>query len=415
MKKIKILTTFVESGMGHISSMEAICNALNETYGSDIELTKSFIMVEDNNKSLIGMEKFMTKQVQNTNKIPYFGRFIFSIIHLLGGHHLLRFFHRYLCRRSFKAGLAAIDKYKPDVVVTNHYFTNLLAVEYKKRHPETVIINYNPDNTLHSFWDNRDGVFIVNNDCALKKAIKYKFKQDNLRLVAPCVRKNVEECALTKQECRQRFHLPEDRFTVTLADGAYMMGRAGRYTKSLLKTDKPITVCLIAGKNDAKRKKFLKLKEKLEAKGSPVRFEVYPFLRDAYVLYGASDIFITKGGPNAVLDSLYMDTPVYINYCPQLMEAATLKFYVKKLKCGDSAKTPGHMRRTVERLCEDSAELGVYHENIAELLARGNGADQIADIIMIEAGKGNTKITPDKTERKRRRKSERESSYVSML
>ena len=83
--KQKILLTYVESGFGHISSMDSIYDALCEKYGDVYDIQKSYILTEDGFKNLVGMNKFVIKQVQNTNKIPYFGRFIFPIISLLCG------------------------------------------------------------------------------------------------------------------------------------------------------------------------------------------------------------------------------------------------------------------------------------------------------------------------------------------
>ena len=157
--KQKILVTYVESGFGHISSMDSIYEMLVEKYGDVYDIQKSFILTEDGYKNLSKMNDFLIKEVQNTNKIPYFGRFVFPFIHLLGGHKLLRFFHRQMAYKSFRQGLEAIKKRSPDIIITNHYFTDLLAVEYKRRiNHDAVVINYNPDPTLHSFWDSRDGI-----------------------------------------------------------------------------------------------------------------------------------------------------------------------------------------------------------------------------------------------------------------
>ena len=88
--KQKILLTFIESGFGHISSMNSVYDALREKYSDYYDIEKSYIMREDGYKSLKWMESFITKQVQNTNGIPGFGKFVFPFIKFLGGHKLLR-------------------------------------------------------------------------------------------------------------------------------------------------------------------------------------------------------------------------------------------------------------------------------------------------------------------------------------
>lgn len=393
--KQKILITFVESGFGHITSMEGICDALVEKYGDKYEIQKSYILTEDGYRNLTRMNGFLIKQVQNTNKIPYLGRFVFPFIRLLGGHKLLRFFHRQMAVKSFKQGLEAIKKRDPDIIITNHYFTELLSVEYKRRiNPDVVIVNYNPDPTLHSFWDNRDGVFIVNTPLAKKTALRYRFKTENLREVAPCVRAQVERNTLSRDELRIKHGLPRDKFTVVVADGGYMMGRGTKFAKKLIKSGLPITLCVITGSNKKRYDEFKRIEEgKSGLKVSPgMTLKTYAFLPDAYELYGAADVFLTKGGPNAVLDSLYMHTPVMINYCPHVIEAGTVKVFVDKCGCGETVFTKGKALRRIEHFIRDRSELDAYEKKIDEFLSRGNGATAVADIIDAEAKKQRDKL-----------------------
>lgn len=382
--KQKILLTYLESGFGHITSMESIYDALNARYSDKYDIVKCNLLREDGNKNLLRLEKFLIAQVENTNKIPLFGKFIFWFIGLLGNHHIMRFFHRQMVPKSFYAGLDALKRRQPDVIVTNHYFTNLLAVEYKRRiAPDVVIINYNPDNTMHAFWDRRDGIFVVNNKYALEKALKYKFKESNLRLVTPCVRKAIAENVLTRAELRQKHDLPQDKFTVVVADGGYMYGRGPKFARALIKKGLPITLCIIAGKNKKRYDEFKAIadgRSRLKV-ADGMTLKVYEFMTDAYELYGAADLFLTKGGPNAVLDSVYMRTPVMIDYCPHLIEEMTAKFFVKMHGCGECAFTKRKALKRITALSKDPAKLDEYRDNIEKLIAEGNGADLIADII----------------------------------
>ncbi len=386
--KQKILMTYVESGFGHISAMDGIYGALKDGYSDKYDIEKSYIMREDGLPHLARLERFLTKQVENTNKIAYFGKFIFAIVNLLGGDHIMRFVHRQLAYKAWREGLEALEKRKPDIIITNHYFTDMLAVEYKlKRDPNVKVINYNPDCTLHTFWDKRDGVFIVNNQKALDKALKYKFKRENLRTVTPCVRKCVENNVFEKSELRDKFGLPQDRFTVVVADGGYMFGRGPKFAKKIIKKGLPVTLCVIAGKNKKRYEEFKAIAEgrsKIKPHGG-TDIRVYEFLDNAYELYGAADVFLTKGGPNAVLDSIYMHTPVMIDFCPHVIEEWTVKIYIDSLGCGETAfKTKKAVKR-IEAMMNDGAILDGYKKNIDEFLKSGNGADAIARIIDVEA------------------------------
>ncbi|MCH5165358.1 MAG: hypothetical protein J1G01_03050 [Clostridiales bacterium] len=388
--KQKVLITYIESGFGHISSMDSISVAFEEKYGDSYDIEKSYILTDDGFTNLEHMNRFLIKETQYTNKIPYFGRIVFPVISLLGGHKVMRFVHRQVAHKSFRQGLEAIRRRKPDIIVTNHYFTDLLAVEYKRRFdPDVVVINYNPDPTLHTFWDRRDGVFVVNNPLAYKKAQKYKFKQENLRLVTPCVRSCVEQNELSREKLREKHGLPQDKFTVVVADGGYMLGRGPRFAKALIKSGLPITLCVIAGKNKKRYDEFCAIAEgKSKLKLSEgMTLKVYEFLENAYELYGAADVFLTKGGPNAVLDSIYMHTPVIINYCPHVMEAGTVKVFINKHGCGETAYSKRKTIKRIRALMKDKTPLDEYERNIESLIAEGNGATAVADIIEQEAAK----------------------------
>lgn len=388
--KQKILLTYVESGFGHISSMDSIYDALIDRYSDVYDIQKSFILTEDGFPNLIKINSFLIKQVQNTNKIPYFGRFIFPFIALLGGHKLLRFFHRQMAHKSFKQGLEALKLRKPNIIISNHYFTDLLAVEYKRRiDPDVVVINYNPDPTLHTFWDRRDGIFIVDNPLAYKKAVKYKFKEENLRLVTPCVRKCIENNTLSREQLREKFDLPQDKFTVVIADGGYMLGRGSKFAKTLIKSRLPITLCVIAGHNKKRYDYFKAIEQgKGKLKVAPgMTFKAYEFLENAYELYGAADVFLTKGGPNAVLDSIYMHTPVMINYCPHVIEAGTVKVFINTHGCGETVYRRSKAVKKIREYIKDKSQLMQYEENIEKLIAEGNGITAVADIVEQEAQK----------------------------
>lgn len=385
-RKPRILITYIESGKGHIMSMRSIEGALRQRYGDKVEIIVSNIMSDDGFKPLMNMEKFLVKQTENTNKFEIFGKFIFPFIGILGGQSLMRFVHRQICPKSYHAILEAFATREPDMIITNHYFTNMAAVDYfTKVDSDCVPVNYNPDNTMHSFWDKRGGIFVVNNDLAFKRARRLGFKRDNLRCVVPAVRKEVELCQLTKKQCRERLGL-DDRFTVTLSDGAYMMGRAPKFAKCFFKIDKPINICLIAGENEEKYKYFTDIAEGRSKIKLPknMNVKVYRFMPNAFELYRASDLFITKGGPNAVIDSIYMNTPVLINYCPHLIEEATSDLFVKHYKCGVRIQSATRARRFVEKCIDDPSILDDYRENIRNYIPAVNGADMIADILIDE-------------------------------
>ena len=52
MDKKRVLMTYIESGMGHITSITSISDNLKKFYGDQFEIIDSYIMDEDDDKSL---------------------------------------------------------------------------------------------------------------------------------------------------------------------------------------------------------------------------------------------------------------------------------------------------------------------------------------------------------------------------
>ncbi len=388
MRKQKVLLTYIESGMGHIMSMSAIADGLKEKYGDDLELIESYIMSDDEQAGKF--EKFIMNCVKSTNRSKLFGMGIFALLEVLGGQHFMRLVHKTLFRRATDATVRAMRRYHPDIIVSTHYFITYAAIELKRKYmPDLTVITYNPDNNVHTWWDNRTDLFINNNIYATEEAIRRRgFDKDRTHTVFFSARKEVAEATGTKAYYREKYNLPQDRFTVMIADGAYASAKSKKVCDSLLSVDFPLTIVFLAGKN---RKVFDYFDAKSKKTGKDITLVPVGFTPLAYEYYGASDVFITKAGPNATLDSLFMGTPVIFDFYAQPMEKATAKLFSEKLGCGMSVFNVRKIRSTVETLYRHPEQLEKMQRHIKENVNREkNGIFQIADIIMAEADKKST-------------------------
>lgn len=245
-KKPKILFAFTESGLGHITSMQAIKEGLEEKYNDDFEFVSIYPMNDGGPAKKY--EEFMIKQVINTNGHRGLGKFIFALLELFGRQFFLRLFHRTIIKKSTDSVVKRFCEENPDIIISTNHYTTFCALEYQKRHnPNAFVATYNPDNNTHVWWDNREKVFIVNSDKAYKEALGRNFKKSQLFKVGYTVRKALMQYDLTKEESRKKYGLPTDKFTVILADGAYASANAKDFTLELLKTTKPLTLLFIAG------------------------------------------------------------------------------------------------------------------------------------------------------------------------
>ncbi len=386
-QKPKVLLTYIESGMGHITSMQSIKAGLQK-YADVLDIKEDFIMHHSTSAKIY--EKFITRECANCVKHPLFGTFMFWFFDVIGGIESLAALHHSIFYVAYHAIMKHFEEEKPAVIISTHYFVTYVAVRYRMKHdPNCIVITYNPDNNVHMWWDGREGLFLVNNETARQEAInKRKFDPERVINVGFSKRKEVVDCTATKEELRDKYNLPKDKFTVLLADGAYAVGRSKDFCRHLLWTKKDITIIYLAGKNIKKHYYFLKKKAKLEKKGrTNIDFRILEFTPKIYEYYKACDLVITKAGPNTLLDCCLVGTPFIANLLPQPMEKAAYQLFVKDKKCGMGVFRDWQIQKVVEHIIDCPETLDEYKENMKYFQNMPNGVEKISQVIESELKK----------------------------
>ncbi len=378
-KKPRVLVTYVEAGMGHITSAQAIADALKENYGDKMEIIESHILRDSDNPILPKYERFLVENTKKYSKYPAFGDFQFATMHIIGSQNTLKVVHGTVFAKQTAATVQEYVKLNPDVILCTHYFLLYAAVLYKRKYnPNAVVLAYCPDNNVHGWWDNRADCIYTNNPMATKQAYGLKFRNGNVMETFYPTRTAVTQSNEDKETYRKQFGIPLEKFAVVVADGVYAKAKLDKVCMELLKTDIPLTVCVLAGKNEEIKEKFDELKEIVKPN---ITLLTFGFLENAPQLYGACDLFITKGGPNAVLDSVMMGTPVLINYVASPLERATKKLFIDHMYCGYYLENPQKIRKLVEHLAFNREELESMQDALKFFDKTKNGASEIADDI----------------------------------
>lgn len=375
--KIKVLVTFVEAGMGHIVSALSISEELKQTCDDKYEIIDSYILRDSDNELLREYEKFLIKNVQGYGKYPLFGYVQNFAMYLIGPQKSLKFVHSTVFRKQVDALVEEFAKANPDVIICTHYFISYCAVKYRNKHNKNVkVITYCPDNNVHGWWDLRSDMFYTNNDLATMQAYDMNFKSGCVKTVFYPVRSAVREVTENKSYYREKYGIPQDKFTVLVADGMYACAKSKSICQELIETDLPMTVCLLAGKNEEIKQEFDELIPKVK---SNVTLKTFGFVQNAPELYKACDLFVTKGGPNAILECVMMDTPIIVSFCATPIEHATMTLFVKHFHCGEYLTEPRKIREKVEEFVKNPALLEEYAESVNYFDKNKNGALEIAN------------------------------------
>lgn len=377
MKK-RILVTYIEAGFGHIMTAHSIADAIEALNDPNIEVIREYMFSDV--PVLRRTEKQYVRDVKIANTIPWYNRIQMAATHILGIHNSLPFVVSTIFRRTRKAYLNKLKQIGPDIIIDTHYLTSFLSTQYRdKIDPHVKVVTYDPDNNVHNWWNIRVDKFIVNCRMAFDDALKHDFERNKLLIVPFVARKEVMEVTEDKSFFRAKYDLPQDRFTVMVAAGGYGKSGMGRVINALVRNVKqPITLVAICGTNKLLYNRLQKLKQKLP---SQIDLRPYQFVQSVYELNRASDIFLTKGGPNAMLDSVLMGVPVGVFYCASNIEYMSAYQFTFVLNCGRFLPRARHIVEWVNSCAMNPTILDFFIHNTQAVRDAGNGAKNIAEFI----------------------------------
>lgn len=380
--KYKVLITFVEAGMGHITSATAIADALEKYYPDEVEVIRTNIFTDTNDKVLIKYQQFLIDEVKRSNKHPAHMFYItMARMPLFPRMFSLIFTNATVFHREKERVIEILKSFDPDMAFHTHFTPTHDSVEaQKKRHGGNFLTGfYDPDTSVHGWWDKRADLCIFNNKGAYEEAIKLKFDPKKCFWAPFALRQKVIDCPKDKIALRKKRGLPENGFIVTLSSSAYAGGLLLKFANRFLQIDRPFTLLVLAGSNEEVHRK---LGERIGHTGK-VDLRVYGFDGDAHELYGASDIFVTKAGPNAILDCVYMGTPVLTNFCASQIERKTRAYYIDEQKTGVHIKDENKAADFLVECMDHPEKLAPYVENCKRFARDLTGGEKmIADAIV---------------------------------
>lgn len=381
-RKIKVLITFIEAGMGHMVTAQAILDALKLRNDENVEVIKSQIL--QRTPLLQKYEKFLVDQTKMASRAKGYSGTQFFFMKVFGPQTSLRFVHSTVYRKQRKEYVNELRKINPDIIIDTHYFASHCSCYFRDHFKKNCkVITYNPDNNVHGWWDTRVDYFITNNELATEEAINVcKFPKEKVKQVFFITRQSLVDDENTKEFYREKYNIPKDQFTVKIADGVYAEAKLEEFVKELVKSKKNMTIIAIAGKNK-------KLYEELKELKVPKNIQLLPFefVKDIHELFKASDLFITKAGPNAILDSVFLRVPILVNYSASTIEKRTKELFVDRLKCGVDISDKKKARKFVEQCIDNPHILDKYIKNEEKLDKHRNGATEIAEFVSQIANK----------------------------
>ncbi len=380
MEKKKVIVQFLEAGQGHIVTAEAIAECLERKYSDKIEVVRDYIFRDSGDKDMEKYEQFSINEVYKANKNKNHLRRQMVLMKLFGEQFSLKFVYSTVFKKVRNKLIKHMQEQNPDMFVSTYFMPYHAGIVGKKKGKiKADIVAYNPDHNTHGWWDRKGDIFITNNSKATEEAVKIrKMKAENVKTVNFMARQIVLDTNESKEFYRNKYNIPQDKVCVLLADGAYAAARLEEYTDALLNSNEPLTIMPLCGKNEKLLEKYTNMAKNVKPN---ITLIPLPFMQEIPEVYKASDILITKAGPNAITDCVFMGTPVLINFHTGSIEETTCNLFSNEFKCGIYEPNVNKAVELIEGWTRDRTTLNELTKNTSVLDKRKNGAEEIADML----------------------------------
>ena len=179
--------------------------------------------------------------------------------------------------------------------------------------------------------------------------------------------------SVERSTLRARLGLDPQRFTILLMSGGEGSGQLPALVNLIDQAGLPVQLVVVTGRNARAR-------AQIEALPLFTPTRVFGFVTNMPDLIQASDLVITKGGPQSIVECLAAGKPMLITQVLPGQEQGNDRF-VARQGAGYITRTPAHVAQAVRRLVQEPEELARLTA-AARRLGRPDAAERAAAVIL---------------------------------
>ncbi len=362
---------FSATGGGHRASAQAVKDEIERLYGSEatVELLDVFVALDQ--WPFYHFPEWYPAAV-GLSGIPWGVGF-----HLSDGAGLVKTVSRIVWPYTRAALCDLLQRHPADVFVSFHPIPNYaLSMSLRTMGLEVPFAIVAVDMvTTHAAWfvPGAD-LYCVPTPAAKARAERCNVDPDRIRVTGmPARRAFTEAMRISQSDARAALGLSPDRPTVLIVGGGEGMGPLRHVVRSLARlcasSHQAPEVVVIAGRNRT-------LKQDLDRMELPGSFRIEGFVGNMEIWMRASDILVTKAGPNTLAEAFIAGLPMVLFAALPGQEEGNVTHVVRN-GAGIWAPIPRQAARAVMQLVEHEEK---RHAMAAQsrALARPNAAEQIA-------------------------------------
>ena len=353
--------------------MRAIEETFRNKYGDRVDVVSSAFFTETDDPHLIRYEQMISRQVKTYNRMPPVGFLATASCEMLGTRLSTFASMHAVAPIAHQKGIEHMKALRPDVVISTHWATNYYAEKQPKK-PLTIM--YCPDAQLNKLFEYPCDLLLISMPSGYQKALKARqYTEDNVKLVPFFIRNEAFQIAKRdKKELRRELGLPENKFTVLMAEGGYGIGKIEEMSWRLAAEHVPMTVIPVCGTNEKLYKELSILQSSDE-----VTFRPYGFTDKILQLEAAADIFCGKSG-NILAEPTFFGVPSIVTHFANSIEQNIADHYISTVGCCIKEFSVDNAVRLIEQFAADPAKLAPYRQ-AALAYHKHFGTDEAADLI----------------------------------
>lgn len=268
-----------------------------------------------------------------------------------------------------------LRSFRPDVVVcVIHSITGGLkrALEIVGQKPPVGVVVQDMV-TLHQVWLVPEAAwFAMPTQEACQVALDSGVPADKLRMVGMPLRKMFWGPAPNRVTLRRQLGLPEDG-VVTLIIGGAGVRRLDSIVTELIRADLTCHIAIVAVGNE-------RAKRRLEQKAAGRSFSVVGRVNNISDWMWASDVMITKAGPNVVYEAMRCQLPMILTDAIPEQEIGNL-WFVEHYGMGLVATHPEQIAAATKRILDEPG-LADNMKAAMQTICLTDAAQQIAKIVL---------------------------------
>ncbi len=351
----KILIAYATAGIGHKKAALAVKAALDEMALNDVEI--KLIDALDYTSPFFKWS-YLQLYLFMVNKTPTLWGLSYFVTDNPIANLLISKFRRLNNWINSKKLIELIESWKPDVIISTHFFASEVVGDMKKRdNLGSKLITVVTDYRSHSWWiADKTDVYVVASEDTKADLIRWNVEESRIKVlgipVEPVFSKPVDGKAIL-----DKAGLLDDRLTILVIGGGFGVGPIEAIVKTIDSISRPLQIIAICGHNEELVKKLEELKA-----GFKDKMIVMGFVNNVYEYMEIADLLISKSGGITVSESLAKELPMVVIAPIIGQETRNCSFIVKH---GTAIKVD-----RIDGLKEALEKLTAHPERLVEMRAR---------------------------------------------